>query len=133
MDGEAHRQHGGEDQANGQLADGALVAAKIAPGRVVGRCEQERRKEKQKHEVRVELHLRYLGHQRQYQPAEDEEDGVREAQPLGDGGQDHHRQEEPHHQLQRRFDVEFAHLGAERLTAAAAGRALFRRRPPQGG
>jgi hypothetical protein len=82
------------------------VCAEIAPGRDQRGGKEQRRQEKKKNQFGIEPHGGQSGNQAQQQPADDEQNRIRNVQPAGDQRQHRHREQQPdknfHHAVHAR-------------------------------
>ena len=74
------RGHREQDEADGQQEDGPQVGLELADRGEVARTEQDRWQEQQEDEVGLEVDIRERRDEAQDQPADDQHDGVRDAQ-----------------------------------------------------
>ena len=86
-------------QADRQKRDRAQVGAEISPGSEDRRDIKERRQEQEEHDLRVELDLRQDRHEAEDKPAEDEQDRVGDLDPVGEGREGGHRDEQDEDRL----------------------------------
>ena len=97
------RQHGREDEANGEPQNRLQVSAKIAP-RSEETCRiEKRRKKENKDDVRTKSYLREAGDETQCETGENEQNGIRQRQFLRE--HDKYRQ----HNQKRDDDLERLH------------------------
>ncbi len=94
VDHHRHRHHGGQHQAHGQQQDGLQVDAELACRGVEGGVVDERRQEDQQHQVGLELHAVLGRDQRHRDAGHDQEDGIGDPEPVGDGGDGHDADEQ---------------------------------------
>lgn len=91
-----------QNEAESEGKDRAYVIAKIAPRcKKPGRIKQ-RRQEQYENKFRIEMEMRQAGDESQDQPADDEEDGVRDLEFARDNGQSGDCEQQPENQFDRR-------------------------------
>jgi hypothetical protein len=111
----ADRRH--QDQSDRQRQNRAEVGDEIAPGSEKRRHENQGRNEQEKDDVRRELNLRHARHETERRPAEDEDDRIRQRDPVGD----RHQRGDRHQQ--REDELDFNHrVPARRRRRPAAAR-----------
>jgi hypothetical protein len=91
--GDGH--HGRQHEAHGQEEDGADLGTELALRGVEGRVVDQRWQEDQQHQFRLERDTVLGGDEGHPDAGDDQQDGVGDPQPVGDGGDDHDADEEP--------------------------------------
>jgi hypothetical protein len=88
-----HCYHAGghQHEADGQERDRTQVRLKVPPGGKERRDVEQRRQEEQEHHLRLELNSRKSRYEAEDQPAQDQQDRVRNPDPVGEGCERGHR------------------------------------------
>src|SRR6202041_41697 len=87
MRGEGHAVNGEADETQSQQRDARDVVTEIAPRSLKGRGEKQRRQEKQKYDVGIQLDMRYAGNQADEEACNHQDYGIRRLETLGESRQ----------------------------------------------
>jgi hypothetical protein len=89
-----HRRDRRDDEPDREEEDGPDVPPVLAERRVHGLPVEERREEDEEHEVGLELDVRQAGDEAEAEPAEDQDDRIRNADADGERAEEHDGDEE---------------------------------------
>ncbi len=102
LEGGAHRQGGGDHQADGEQPDRPDVRLEIAPRSQQGSLVEDRGQDQHQQELRVELQLRQPRHEPERAAADHQRDRIGELEMPGDPAERHGAQHQEEDHLQQR-------------------------------